>query len=103
MAEVLDMVPGGVERLPRVPKSTAISDELARISAELCDVFPEGTCISFSFDGQLRVHVDVRKRDDVIVVEMLLPTIAAGLFHTVTRGGTPRHPFYYRVSALVAA
>ena len=95
MAEVLDLVPGGVERLPLVPKSTAISDELARISAKLCEVFPEGTCIGFSFDGQLRVHVDVRQRDDVIVVEMLLPTIGAGLFQTVPRGGTPSSPARY--------
>jgi hypothetical protein len=103
MAEVVDMMPGGVERFQRPSKSTPVSDELGRISAKLCEVFPEGTCVSFSFDGQLSVHVDVRKREDVTVVEMLLPKIEAGLFHTITRGGTPHHPFYHRISARVAA
>jgi hypothetical protein len=57
----------------------------------------------FTFDGHLQVHIDVRKREHVLVVEMILPTLEPGLFQNISIGGTPRHPFYHRISARVQA
>jgi len=68
----------------------------------LLEACPSGSHISFDFDGRLHVHIDVHKREDVSIVEMILANLGLGLFHGISRGGTPHHPFFHRVSALVA-
>jgi hypothetical protein len=103
MAEGLTLVPGNVERFPDTGRSTAISDELSSLANLLREACPEGACISFSFDDKLQAHIDVRKREHVTFVQMILPTLKPGLFHSISLGGTPHHPFYHRISALVQA
>src|SRR5437764_3032533 len=93
---------GRVEPFPGPSPSTAVSDELNRILTMLREACPPDSHISFDFDGRLHVHIDVHKREEVTIVEMMLPTLGLGLFHGLSRGGTPHHPFFHRVSALVA-
>lgn len=64
---------------------------------------PEAADVSFTFDGRLQVHIDVRKREDVTLVELVLPNIEPGLFEGANRGRTPGHPFHHRVTAYVRA
>jgi hypothetical protein len=92
---------GSVEPFPSVNQSTIVSDELNRILNLLREACPRDAVISFDFNGRLSVHVDVRKREEVPLVETILETRAAGLFHTISRGNTPNHPFFHRVSAMV--
>lgn len=101
MAEVIGMALGSVERFPGAFPASPVTDELNRIMALLRDACPPETLISFSFDGRLHAHIDVRKREHVLFVEMVLPALGAGLFHNVSLGGTPGHPFHHRISAQI--
>ena len=101
MEEALNRQPGSVEPFPETPKNTLVSDELNRILSLLRDACPADAHISFDFDGTLHAHIDVRKREEVTAVEILLPMLGHGLFHDITRGGTPHHPFFHRISVLV--
>ena len=83
--------------------STAVTDELNRILTMMRDVAPKNAVISFDFDGQLHVHVDVRQREEVTLLESVLPSLGGGLLHGLSRGSTPHHPFFHRISALVAS
>ena len=103
MAEVIGMTASNVERFPGAFPASSVSNELNRIMALLRNACPPESLISFSFDGRLQAHIDVRKREEVLFVEMLLPTLEAGLFDGVSLSGTPGHPFYHRVSAAVHA
>jgi hypothetical protein len=103
MAEGLTLVPGNVERFPDTIRPATISDELSSLANLLREACPEDACISFSFDEKLQAHIDVRKREHVMFVQMMLPTLRPGLFHGISLGGTPHHPFYHRISALVQA
>lgn len=93
---------GRVESFPSPIQSTAVSDELGRIRDLLQREFSEARQVSFSFDGRLQVHIDVRKVEDIAVVEAKLPSLAGGLFSNVRHGSTPGHAFLHRVSAVVA-
>lgn len=84
-------------------RSTAVTEELTRILNMLREASPADATISFDFDGQLHVHIDVRRREEVTLLEATLPLLGGGLFHSLGRGATPHHPFFHRVSALVAA
>lgn len=101
MAEAPQTLTGSVERFPDVNHSTAVTEELNRILTLLRDECPTGSQISFDFDGRLHVHIDVRNREDIPTIETRLPTLGLGLFHGISRGNTPHHPFFHRVSALV--
>ena len=103
MAEIIGMATGTVERFPGTFPSTAVSDELGRLSDLLRSVCPPETQISFSFEGRLQVHLDVRQREHVMFVKMVLPTLEAGRFEDITIGGKPGHPFHHRISANVRA
>lgn len=91
-----------VERLPAVERSTIITDELNRLLGMLRSVCPPEAIISFDFDGRLHVHIDVRSQSDGALIEARLPALGLGLFHDIAHGSTPHHPFFHRVSALVA-
>ncbi|SNS39805.1 hypothetical protein SAMN06295912_105218 [Sphingomonas laterariae] len=93
----------GVERLPSKPRSTAISDELRRITETLIAVCPQEAIVTFSYEGRLEVHIDVRNLEHVTLVEAILPTLGAGMFSNIQRGISPPHPFFHRVSADVEA
>lgn len=103
MAEVSGMTASNVERFPGAFPASAVSDELSRIRALLRNACPPESLISFSFDGRLQAHIDVRKREQVLFVQMVLPTLEAGLFEGISLSGTPGHPFYHRISTAVHA
>jgi hypothetical protein len=94
---------GSVEPFPEAVPSTTISDELERILALLRSAFPHATHIGFEFDGRLHAHIDLRRTEEINLVEERLPYLGGGrLFSTIHRGKVPNHPFHHRVSALVA-
>lgn len=103
MAESLGGIVGNVERFPGSYSPTLVTDELNRILVSLRQSFPDAAHISFDFDGHLHLHIDVRKREQVTLVQAALPTLAAGQFHSLSIGGTPNHPFLHRISAIVEA
>lgn len=90
-----------LERLPTAFGTTIVSDELRRITNLLRTIAPEAT-IGFEFDGSLRVNIDVRMREDVLVLQAMLPNLEAGLFRNATLGNTPSRSFGHRISAEVA-
>ena len=91
-----------VEHFP-LQHSTTVTDELNRILSMLRVVTPQDATISFDFDGRLHVHIDVRRREEVTVLESVLPALGCGLFHSLRRGSVPHHPFFHRISTLVAS
>ncbi|MYL98308.1 hypothetical protein GR702_11085 [Novosphingobium sp. FGD1] len=78
-----------------------ISDELAYLRKAVEDACPPSATVSFTFDGRLRIAVDVHTFEEASQVEAVLPSIAGGVFHDVVRGNTPGMSFRRRVSALV--
>lgn len=102
MAELPSMAIGSLERFPGPLSSSLITDELTKLSLLLRQVCPNDAVISFEFDGILYVHIDVRKGEDVTLVQAILPTLGMGLFHDLAIGKTPQRPFCHRVSARVA-
>ncbi|MBC2667026.1 hypothetical protein H7F51_16025 [Novosphingobium flavum] len=93
---------GSVELFPPPLHASLVTDELGRLMGMVKAACPEATAIRFDFDGKLRVHIDVRSRSDVAVIETILPALGGGgLFQGVTLGATPHHPFHHRISALV--
>lgn len=103
MAEVIGMTTGTVERFPGAFPSTSVSDELARLSELLRSVCPPDTQISFGFEGRLQVYLDVRQREQVMFVTMVLPTLEGGRFGNIVSGSKPGHPFHHRITASVQA
>lgn len=81
---------------------TPVTDELDRIMMLLQAICPPGTTIGFEFDGKLQVNIDVRKREDVLLIQAILPTIETGLFRNLSLGNTPNRAFFHRISAEVA-
>ncbi|PTD26352.1 hypothetical protein CV103_04550 [Sphingomonas fennica] len=67
----------------------------------LIDACPPEAIVSFHYESALHVHIDVRNLEHVTIVEALLPTLGAGIFHDIQRGNSPQHPFFHRVSARV--
>jgi hypothetical protein len=94
--------PSSVDRLPSQPRATIISDELAKLMELIADACPKDAQISFVFDGRLHAMIDVRTMEEVVAVEMIVPQLAAGLFHSLQRAKAPRHGFGHRITALVA-
>lgn len=103
MAELYELATAGVDRGPVPLQSGAITEELSRITTMIRSGLPEVTGVSFSFDGKLQVHIDVRKREEVTIVEMVLPSLEPGLLCGLSRGRTPGHPFHHRITATVCA
>jgi len=90
-----------VEYLPNQARPKIVSDELTRILSSLRDACPDTALISFDFDGDLYVHIDIRNLEDVAFTETILPMQCRGIFHDIRRGSTPHRPFFHRVSARV--
>ena len=102
MGKMTAIPEGSVEPLPPLARSSAATDELNKLLAMLKSTCPEATAVRFDFDGKLRVHIDVRNRDDVAMIEAILPVLGGGgVFYGLTIGATPQHPFHHRISALV--
>ena len=102
MAESPALSGGTVEPFPGPMPSTTVTDELRKILALLKDACPADAIISFDFDGRLHAHIDVHKQEDLTRIELILPQLGPGLFHSLVRGNTPNRPFHHRLSALVA-
>jgi hypothetical protein len=94
-------LPEGVDRIQSKPQSTVVSDELGKLMTLLSASLPKEAAISFLFDTRLRVRIDVRQLEQVLAIEMVLPTLGGGIFHDVQRGQAPNHSFLHRVTALV--
>ena len=103
MTEKPDGVERKVESFPQTARVRPVSDELAKLLELLREAFPEAVNISFEFDGSLKVHIDLRNRDKLTIVQERLPYLGGGnLFSTPRLGSTPNHPFHHRISALVS-
>ena len=100
MGNALHKFDDTVETLPFLT-NTRVTDELNRILEVLRGVCPRDAQISFHFEGRLQVHIDMRKSEELYVLEATLPHLESGLFHSLTRGKTPHHPFFQRLSAQV--
>lgn len=102
MGEMTAPPAGSVELFPPRLQTSTVTDELGKVLDLLKVACPEAAAIRFDFDGKLRLHIDVRSRGDVAVIEKILPALGGGgLFHDLSLGATPHHPFHHRISALV--
>lgn len=90
----------GVERLPQ-QRTRNVTDGLNDILSMVRSACPPEANITFDFDGELHVHIDVRSLEEVLKVEGMLPGLGAGIFRAISRGDTPHHPFFHRLSAIV--
>lgn len=90
-----------VEAIFRSPESTPVSDELERLTGMLATFCPKDTSIKFDFDGTLRVHIDVRRFEEMTTLEALLSTNFGGIFQDVQRGTSEKHSFFHRLTAVV--
>lgn len=90
---------GNVEQIYCSTESTPVSDELQKLTAMLAPLCPRESGIKFDFDGRLRVHIDVRRFEEMTALEALLPTVCGGAFHDVQRGLAEKHSFFHRLSA----
>jgi hypothetical protein len=98
-----ELIPSAaIEQLPCTRKFT-VETELNRILTQARESCPSDARISFDFDGHLHIHVDVRTLQQVAEVQAALASSGGGLFHTFTRGNTPHHPFFHRLSARINA
>ena len=79
-----------------------VSGELGRVMAKLRDSCPRETILTFEYDGTLRVHIDVRRVEDVTQIETLLPSMCGGIFSDAQRRLSANHSFFHRLSANVA-
>lgn len=87
--------------LDRTAGSLPVSAELEALQQVVEAACPPSSIVSFVFDGNLRVAVDVHTFEEASQVADALPSLAGGVFHDVSRGNTPGMSFRRRVSALV--
>lgn len=90
-----------IEHLPNQVRPKVVSVELNKILSSLRGACPEDAEISFDFDGNLHVHIDIREHEDLILTESILPRLCLGIFHDIQRGNTPHRSFFHRVSAQI--
>jgi hypothetical protein len=90
------------ERIYGSQDSTPVSDELRRLKGMLTPLCPPDTVISFEFSGDLLLHLDIRRFEEMTTIEAMLPTICGGIFRDVHRGMAAKHSFFHRLSASVA-
>jgi hypothetical protein len=82
-------------------KTAFVSDELKRITDAVAALCPDDAEISFEYDGRLRINVDLRKIEDLVRFEILLPGMCGGIFSDAQRGMVENRPFLHRLTALV--
>ena len=92
---------GNIESIP-IPSKSGVSDELGRLLGILRGLCPRRAVILFEYDGALRVHIDIRRLEDVPVVETFLPSLCGGIFRDAQRGLSAKHSFFHRITATVA-
>ncbi|GFM27656.1 MULTISPECIES: hypothetical protein [Novosphingobium] len=101
MARSLRVLTDEGERLPEPATSFDVTAELGKLLVMLREVCPPNADVSFDFDGQLHVRIDVRQVEEVRLIQSLLPSVGVGLFDNISHGRTPHRPFYHRISAVV--
>lgn len=92
---------GQVEPFPKPATGRDLGNQLAQLRDMLCAEFPQAEEITLSYDGHLHAHIDVRKGEEMLMVEARLASLAGGSFQQVTRGPAPHHPFLHRVSVRI--
>lgn len=91
---------GSVEPFPENKRPLVVSDELNRIRALLMAELPYAENVTFDFDGTLKVHIDIRNREELLLVEERMTHLGGGrLFSKISRGEVPNHPFQHRITA----
>ena len=90
-----------VERLPGPISASVVTSELNKFASLLRSLCPPDAHVSFDFDGKLCVHIDVRKQEEVTLVQAMLPALGMGLFDNLSVGRTPNRPFFHRITAVV--
>lgn len=91
-----------VERMFGVADSAPVCDALRKLTSMLASTCPKDSVAKFEFDGMLRLHLDVRRYEDMTTAEVLLPTMCGGIFTDVQRGVADKHSFFHRLTAVVA-
>ena len=97
-----DKKSANIQPIRATQRTMVISEELGKLTSILHEICPPDGVISFEYDGALRLHIDVRRLEDVAKLEALLPSLCGGIFHGVQRGLTTRHSFFHRVSSMVS-
>ena len=93
---------GSVEPFPENKRPLVVSDELTRIRKLLMEELPYAADVTFEFDGTLKAHIDIRNREEVLLVEERLKHLGGGhLFSKIIRGEVPNHPFLHRITAKI--
>lgn len=80
-----------------------VVDELRRLTDQLRAEFPDAERISFDFEHDLHLHIDVRTLEQAHVIMARLPSLCGGCFKNPFIGDSPHHLFFQRVSAAVHA
>lgn len=88
-----------IETFPQPQRGSAIGDELGKLLELLNSEFPNAHSIHFEFDGKLKLHIDVRKGEEIATTEAMLERLCGGTFTNMHHGATPHHPFLHRVTA----
>jgi len=87
---------------PRTGSSRpSLNEQLSAILGDLRERIAEADDVTLEFKGKLHVHLDVKRGEDLPLVEAKLADLGEGMFSQISRGSTPNHPFSHRVSALV--
>ncbi len=90
---------GNVEPIAVPSRPRIVSAELDRIAQAVRAHCPKETTISFEYDGRLQINIDIRKLEDLIAVEGVLPTLLGGIFTNLQRGLVDNRPFQHRLTA----
>jgi hypothetical protein len=91
-----------VEPFPETRRPLVISEELGRIRKMLLAELPYASDVSFEFDGALKAHIDIRNREEVLLVEERSKHLGGGhLISRVSRGTVPNHPFLHRITGFL--
>lgn len=90
-----------LEAFPGKVRSTEISVELNRLRNMLRHEFPDAEKITFSFEGELQAHIDIRDACSIRLTELRLARLGGGIFQRIRHSRTPNRPFLHRVNSLV--
>lgn len=102
MSEKSSFEQENVSIMPAHTRGSSISQEMKRAWSSVRKEFPDANRVSFEFDGELVLHVDVRMGQTVPLIEARLASLNGGMFTNIRHGKTPGHRFLHRVSALVS-
>jgi hypothetical protein len=88
---------GNVARISISSQLTTMSDELANRAGMLREVCQSDAMLGFVYRGKFHLHIFLRQSEDVTRMDMALPSLSGGKFHSVHQGQVWRHSFHHRV------